>query len=113
MNNLDFIITALADFADECDRRELYVEADEITDIMNFLVKVAEINEEAVAEISKEAYISTSKSDGKTKYTVRSEKNPNWRGGTYSSRAAAEKRLAEVEMFKHMKKRRKTKKTAK
>lgn len=103
MNNMEFVIAALADIADECDKRELFKEADELTDILNFVVKIAEIN--------KNAYVQSVKSDGKTKYVVRSEKNPDWKGGTYSSRVAAEKRLAEVEMFKHMKKnRKKTKK---
>lgn len=98
-NNLEFILLSLADLADECDNRKLYIEADELTNILNFITKVAEIN--------KEAYIQQTKSKGKTKYVVRSEKNPNWHGGTYSSRSEAEKRLAEVEMFKHMKKKRK------
>ena len=106
MKNLEFVITALADVADECDRREFTKEADELTGIIDLLTKFAEIN--------KEAYIQPIKSDGKTKYKVRSEKNPNWNGGTYSSRAAAKKRLAEVEMFKHIKKnRKKTKKAGK
>jgi hypothetical protein len=35
-------------------------------------------------------------------YEVRSEKNKNWHGGTYKSHEAAEKRLKQVEMFKHM-----------
>jgi hypothetical protein len=37
------------------------------------------------------------------KWCVRSPKNKNWNGGCYKSRAAAEKRLAEVERIKHMK----------
>lgn len=104
MKNIDFVITALADAADECDRRNLTKEADELTEIMEFIVKVA--------AIQKEAYIQTVKSKGKTKYVVRSEKNPKWNGGTFSSREAAKKRLAEVEMFKHMKQRKKTRKSS-
>ena len=105
MENLEFIITALMDVADECDRRNLIKEADELTDTINLLAKYAEIN--------KEAYIQSIQSGGKTKYKVRSGKNPKWSGGVYSSRDAAKKRLAEVEMFKHMKKnRKKTKKRA-
>ncbi|MFZ4795847.1 MAG: hypothetical protein ACOYMA_00040 [Bacteroidia bacterium] len=105
MKHLEFVITALADVADECDKRSLVKEADELSDIIGFLAKFAEIN--------KEAYIQTIKSNGKTKYVVKSEKNPDWKGGTYSSKSAAEKRLAEVEMFKHIKKRRDTKKKSK
>ena len=37
------------------------------------------------------------------KFCVRSPKNKKWNGGCFSTRAAAEKRLAEVEVFKHMK----------
>ena len=102
--DIEFIINALADVADQCDERALYKEADELTSILNFITKIAEIN--------KEAYIQQTKSKGKTKYVVRSEKSPNWHGGTYASRSEAEKRLAEVEMFKHIKKRKKTKKNA-
>ena len=95
----------IADIADECDERGLHKEADEITDVLDLLSKIAEVN--------KEAYIQPTKEKGKTKYKVKSEKNPNWSGGVFSSPAAAKKRLAEVEMFKHMKKRKKTKKAAK
>jgi len=35
-------------------------------------------------------------------YEVKSEKNPSWSGGTYKSKGEAEKRLQQVEMFKHM-----------
>jgi len=37
-------------------------------------------------------------------YCVKSKKNPGWSGGCYPTRPEAEKRLSEVEMFKHMKK---------
>lgn len=37
------------------------------------------------------------------KFCVRSPKNKKWNGGCFYTRAAAEKRLAEVEAFKHMK----------
>jgi hypothetical protein len=37
------------------------------------------------------------------KYEVKSKKNPNWSGGTYNTKEEAEKRLGQVEMFKHMK----------
>lgn len=105
-DKIEFIASAIADVADQCDERYLYKEADELTSILDLLTKIAEVN--------KEAYIQSTKQDGKTKYKVKSEKNPNWNGGIYSSRSAAEKRLAEVEMFKHMKKnRKKTKKAAK
>ncbi len=35
-------------------------------------------------------------------YCVRSRKNPDWSGGCYKSEPAAEERLEDVEMFKHM-----------
>jgi len=106
MNNIELLITALADVADECDNRELYSEAETLTEALDFLVKVANIN--------KEAYIEQVKQKGNTKYVVRSEKNPDWKGGTFSSKDAAKKRLQQVEMFKHMKdKRKKTRKHAK
>ena len=37
------------------------------------------------------------------KYCVRSEKNKDWSGGCYDTKEEAEKRLQQVEMFKHMK----------
>jgi hypothetical protein len=38
----------------------------------------------------------------KGKYCVKSEKNSKWSGGCYDTKAEAEKRLSQVEMFKHM-----------
>lgn len=35
------------------------------------------------------------------KWCVRSEKNPDWNGGCFASKGAAEKRLKQVEFFKH------------
>ena len=95
MDKLDFIITALADIADECDNRNLHSQADELTAIMNVFCKFADLN--------KVSYIKQIQQDGKTKYEVKSSKNKDWSGGTYSTREEAEKRLKEVEMFKHMK----------
>ena len=37
------------------------------------------------------------------KYCVKSEKNSDWSGGCYDTKDEAEKRLSQVEMFKHMK----------
>jgi len=37
------------------------------------------------------------------KYEVKSEKNPDWSGGTYDTKAEAQKRLQQVEMFKSLK----------
>ncbi len=101
MNHLDILITGLADIADEADRRGLYEEADDVTSLLNLLTKYA--------EISKRAYIEAVKVKGKTKYKVRSEKNKDWSGGVYPTKEQAEKRLAEVEMFKHMKKKKSSK----
>lgn len=39
----------------------------------------------------------------KGKYCVKSEKNSDWNGGCYDTKAEAEHRLQQVEMFKHMK----------
>jgi hypothetical protein len=46
------------------------------------------------------SYIKKVKGKG---HCVKSEKNPDWSGGCYPSKAKAKKRLQEVEMFKHMK----------
>lgn len=43
-------------------------------------------------------------------YCVKSKGNPDWSGGCYPTKAEAEKRLNQVEMFKHMKGKRKNKK---
>ena len=51
------------------------------------------------SSLNKEAIIV--EEDGK--FCVRSPKNKKWNGGCYPTRAAAEKRLKEVEVFKHMK----------
>lgn len=48
------------------------------------------------------AYI---KKHGPGKYEVKSEKNPDWSGGTYKTKAEAEARLQQVEMFKSLAKR--------
>ena len=40
----------------------------------------------------------------KGKYCVRSENNKSWNGGCYKSKSKAEKRLRQVEAFKHMSK---------
>jgi hypothetical protein len=53
----------------------------------------------AIADTIRTSYI---KKLGPKKYEVRSEKNPNWSGGTYDTRAKAEKRLQQVEMFKSL-----------
>jgi hypothetical protein len=37
-------------------------------------------------------------------YCVKSRKNPRWNGGCYPTKEQAQKRLSQVEMFKHMKK---------
>lgn len=96
MRNLDFVIPALADVADKLDTKEMYKEADNITSILETICKIA--------EMSKVAYIKKIKQNGKTKYQVKSKKNPEWNGGIFSNKEEAEKRLSEVEMFKHMKK---------
>jgi len=43
------------------------------------------------------------KTPGEDSWCVRSESNPKWSGGCYPSRAQAEERLKQVEMFKHLK----------
>lgn len=47
------------------------------------------------------SYIKHEKGKG---YCVKSPKNKDWNGGCYPSKGEAEKRLQQVEMFKHMKK---------
>lgn len=42
------------------------------------------------------------KKHGPGKYEVKSRNNPDWSGGTYKTKAEAEKRLERVEMFKSM-----------
>lgn len=39
----------------------------------------------------------------KGQYCVKSPDNPNWNGGCYPSKGEAEKRLEQVEWFKHKK----------
>jgi len=39
----------------------------------------------------------------KGQYCVRSPKNPDWNGGCYPTKEEAEKRLKQVEFFKHKK----------
>jgi hypothetical protein len=60
--------------------------------LANMALRVAESTEHT-AIIRKE----------KGKYCVRSPGNPDWSGGCYDTKAEAESRLGEVEMFKHMK----------
>jgi len=65
-----------------------------------------------VAEVSEDVFIADDdapeehtgiirKTPGKSEWCVKSEKNPDWSGGCYDSKAKAEKRLQEVEFFKH------------
>jgi len=49
--------------------------------------------------------VSYIKKHGPGEYEVKSEKNPDWSGGTYKTKAEAEKRLQQVEMFKSLTKR--------
>lgn len=86
---MEFLITALADVADEADNRGL----DSISEDLTSLIKT----------ISKFAIVKKIKQNGKTKYEVKSEKNPNWSGGVYDSKEKAEERLAQVERIKHIK----------
>ena len=88
MYNMEYLIAALADVADEADKRGLESIADDLTSL--------------IVTISKFAYVKKIKEKGKTKYEVKSKKNPDWSGGIYTSKEEAEKRLKEVEMFKHM-----------
>jgi len=87
---MEYLITALSDVADEADKRGLESIADDLTSL--------------ITTISKFAVVKKIKENSKTKYEVKSEKNPNWSGGTYNSKEKAKKRLKEIEMFKHMKK---------
>ena len=55
------------------------------------------------------AYIQKVKGKG---YCVKSEKNPDWSGGCYETKAEAEKRLQQVEMFKSLKRKGKKRKSS-
>lgn len=55
------------------------------------------------AKLTKLAYIKKIQEDGKTKYEVKSESNPDWSGGKYDTKEEAEDRLRQVEFFKHNK----------
>ena len=52
-----------------------------------------------VAQRYKEAVIRKEKGE----YCVRSPDNPDWNGGCYQSKGEAERRLKQVEWFKHNK----------
>lgn len=95
MYNMEFLITALADVAEEADKRNLELASEELTSLVAMLSKFN--------EIKKEAYIKNVQVDGKDKFEVKSPKNPNWSGGTYNTKEEAKDRLKEVEMLKHMK----------
>lgn len=58
------------------------------------------VSEESEVLESKVAIVK--KTPNVEEYCVLSKKNPSWSGGCYGSRERAEKRLEEVEMFKHM-----------
>jgi hypothetical protein len=55
------------------------------------------------AKLTKFAYIKKIQEDGKIKYEVKSESNPDWSGGIYNTKEEAEDRLRQVEFFKHNK----------
>lgn len=92
---MEFLINSLCDVANEADNRNLETVSEDLTSLMVLLSKFAEVN--------KEAYIQKVQIKGKTKYKVRSPNNKDWSGGVYNTREEAEKRLKEIEMFKHMK----------
>jgi hypothetical protein len=96
MYDIELLMLALADVADEADRRGLTSEADELSSLLAGLLKTA--------EIYTNSYIKPKKQKGKTVYEVKSPKNDDWSGGTFPTKEKAEKRLKEVEMFKHIKK---------
>lgn len=98
MNKFLFIVNSLADLADECDKRGCYEESDKLTNVLSFLSNIAEISKTA---LKKEAKVVEVQRDGKTKYEVQSESNKDWSGGIFDTREEAEKRLRQVEYFKH------------
>lgn len=55
-----------------------------------------------ISGIASEEHISYIKKE-KGKHCVKSESNPDWSGGCYESKEKAKERLDQVEMFKHMK----------
>ena len=64
--------------------------------------KYLESLQESESSTDRSAYIKKVPGKG---YCVKSKKNPDWSGGCYPTKEKAEKRLTQVEMFKHMKKR--------
>lgn len=68
---------------------------------MEFSYLIDKISE--FCKLTKFAYIKKIKEDGKTKYEVKSESNPDWSGGKYDTKEEAEDRLRQVEFFKHNK----------
>ena len=61
----------------------------------------AVVSQEQQGQQEQVSYIKHEKGKG---YCVKSPKNKDWNGGCYPSKGEAEKRLNQVEMFKHMKK---------
>lgn len=55
--------------------------------------------DDSVAQSEHQGFIKHVKGKG---YCVKSPKNPDWSGGCYPTKAEAEKRLSQVEAFKHM-----------
>lgn len=58
------------------------------------------VSQPVVSQQEQVSYIKHEEGKG---YCVKSEKNSDWNGGCYPSKGEAEKRLTNVEMFKHMK----------
>ncbi len=60
-----------------------------------------EETDDFVALVNRESKVV--KSPEKDEWCVKSENNPDWSGGCYDSKKKAEKRLQQVEYFKHSK----------
>jgi hypothetical protein len=69
-------------------------------DLMSIAARVAGIAQDQQSQQEQVGYVKKTKGKG---YCVKSEKNPDWSGGCYPTKAEADKRLQTVEMFKHMK----------
>ncbi len=66
-------------------------------DLVSIAARVAAASEEDGPEVDTSV---VRKTPGKG-YCVKSEKNPDWNGGCFPSKGEAEKRLNQVEYFKH------------
>jgi hypothetical protein len=76
-----------------------------VSNMDNYVFRNASIAARISGATTRIAYIKKEKG----KYCVKSEKNPSWSGGCFDTKEEAETQLKNVEMFKHMKGKKKEK----